>query len=244
MATAALKTGIGRIFVEPLRGPPLVMCGLLVWFAGAAYCHGYERLLSGADEWEGSLIWSAIAVLPWFALFEWSKQPRGAEATRRPWTLVALVLGIAALSIVLEYLINWSLGDLSDRVALLVMRRLPAIAATLMLIALAKKVASQRPLSSQAVTLSSIADMIDYLAAADNYVELHIGGRVTMRRMTMAEAERALAGCGFVRIHRRYLVNRKRVGGVVGNGDRRVRLSSGIELPVGRRFAPNLDRPS
>ena len=244
MATAALKTGIGRIFVEPLRGPPLVVSGLLVWFAGAAYCHGYERLLSGADEWEGSLIWSAVAVLPWFALFEWSKQPRGAEATRRPWILLALVLGIAALSIVLEYLINWSLGDLSDRVALLVMRRLPAIGATLLLIALAKKVASQRPLSSQAVTLSSIADMIDYVAAADNYVELHIGARVTMRRMTMAEAERSLAGCGFVRIHRRYLVNRKRVGGVVGNGDRRVRLSNGIELPVGRRFAPNLDRPA
>ena len=242
MTTAALRTGFGRIVFEPLRGASLVVCSLLVWVAGAAYCHGYERLLSGADEWEGSLIWSAIAVLPWFALFEWSKQPRGAEATRRPWILLALVLGIAALSIILEYLINWSLGDLSDRVPLLVMRRLPAIAATLLLIALARKVASQRPLSSQAVTLSSIADMIDYVAAADNYVELHIGGRVTMRRMTMAEAERALAGCGFVRIHRRYLVNRKRVASIVGNGDKLVRLANGIELPVGRRFASNIER--
>lgn len=243
MTTAALKTGIGRFFVEPLRGPPLLFFGLAVWLAGAAYCHGYERLLSGADEWRGSLIWSAIAVLPWYALFEWSKQPRGAEATRRPWILLGLVFGIAALSIVLEYLINWSIGDLSDRVALLVMRRLPAIGAVLLLIAVARKAASQRPLSSQAVTLASIADLIDYAAAADNYVELHIAGRVTMRRMTMADAERALAGCGFVRIHRRYLVNRKRVAALLGNGDRRVRLLDGSELPVGRRFAPNLERP-
>lgn len=242
MSPAALRFEFGRVFLEPLRGSTLLFCGLAVWLAGAAYCHGYERLLTGVDEWRGSLVWSAIAVLPWFALFEWSKQPAGVEATRRPWILGGLVIGIAALSIALEYLINWSLGDLSDRVGLLVIRRLPAIGATLLLIMVARKAASQRPLSSQAVTLSSIADIIDFVAAADNYVELHIGGRVTMRRMTLAEADRALAGCEFVRIHRGYLVNRKRIGSVLGNGDKRVRLSNGTELPVGRRFAPNLER--
>ena len=43
-------------------------------------------------------------------------------------------------------------------------------------------------------SLAALAGSIDWVAAADNYVELHIGGRVTMRRMTMREAERALAG--------------------------------------------------
>src|SRR5215210_5982402 len=135
MATAPLKSGFGRLFQQPLQGPPLVGSGLVVWLAGAAYCHGYESLLTGVEEWRGSLIWSAVAVLPWFALFEWSKQPAGAEATRRPATLIGLVAGIAVLSILLEYAINWCLGDLTDRVGLLVMRRLPAIGATLLLIA-------------------------------------------------------------------------------------------------------------
>ena len=138
MATAPPRSPIGRLFQEPLQGPALIGCGLIVWLAGAAYCHGYEQLLTGVEEWRGSLIWSAVAVLPWFALFEWSKQPAGGEATRRPAMLVGLVLGIAALSIILEYAINWCLGDLTDRVGLLVMRRLPAIAATLLLIALAR----------------------------------------------------------------------------------------------------------
>jgi hypothetical protein len=241
MATAPMKSGIGRLFQEPLTGPALVGSALVVWLAGAAYCHGYEQLLSGTEHWRGSLIWSAVAVLPWFALFEWSKQPAGGEATRRPATLIGLVLGIAALSILLEYAINWCLGDLTDRVGLLVMRRLPAIGATLLLIALARKTLLRRRASPHEVALGNLADAIDYVAAADNYVELHSNGRVTMRRMTLAEAERALAGQGFVRIHRRFLVNRSRIAMVAGNGDKIVRLAGGAELPVGRRFASNLD---
>ncbi|HEX6219276.1 MAG TPA: LytTR family DNA-binding domain-containing protein [Sphingomicrobium sp.] len=240
MTAASLKAGVGHLFYEPLRGPALVACALLVWVAGAAYCHGYERLLTGADEWGGSLIWSAAAVLPWFALFEWSKLPAGSMATRRPLILFALVVGIAALSILLEYLINWSLDAISDGVGLLIMRRLPAIAAALMLIALARKAVLRRPVDPSAVALESLAEAIDYVAAADNYVELHSAGRVTMRRMTLAEAERALSRQGFVRIHRRYLVNRDRIVGVRGNGEKFVRLEGGLDLPVGRRFAPNL----
>jgi DNA-binding LytR/AlgR family response regulator len=155
--------------------------------------------------------------------------------------LIGLVLGIAALSILLEYAINWCLGDLSDRVGLLVMRRLPAIGASLLLIALARKSLMRRRVSPDEVALGSLAEAIDYVAAADNYVELHSNGRVTMRRMTLAEAERALAGQGFVRVHRRFLVNRARIASVTGNGDKLIRLDGGAELPVGRRFAPNLD---
>ena len=241
MATAPLKLGVWRVLQEPMRGPALLSSAILVWLGGAAYCHGYERLLTGADEWGGSLIWSALAVLPWFALFEWSKQPTGSEATRRPLALLGLVIGIAALSIALEYAVNWSLGDLTDRVGLLVMRRLPAIGATLLLIALARKTLLRRRASPNEIALGSLAEAIDYVAAADNYVELHSNGRVTMRRMTLAEAERALAGQGFVRIHRRFLVNRSRIATVTGNGDKTVRLAGGAELPVGRRFSPNLD---
>ena len=240
MAALTQNSNLWRFFQEPLRGPALVTSAVLVWLAGAIYCHGYERLLTGGGEWGGSLTWSAIAVLPWFALFEWSKQPGSNASARQPRILLGLVVGIAALSILLEYAINYCFGDVTDRVGLLVMRRLPAIAATVMLIALARKTVLRRVASSSEVAIASLAEAIDFVAAADNYVELHSGGRVTMRRMTLAEAERALVGLGFVRIHRRYLVNGSRIAAVRGNGEKMVRLDDGSELPVGRRFAPNL----
>jgi hypothetical protein len=91
MASLAQRPNLARLFFEPVRGSSLIGCGVAVWVLGAAYCHGYQELLSGsAGAWSGSLMWSAIAVVPWFALFEWSKQPQGVEATRRPAMLVAL----------------------------------------------------------------------------------------------------------------------------------------------------------
>ena len=239
MATIAPRPNLVRSLSEPLRGVPLVGVGLIVWLGGAAYCHGYERLLSGASEWPGSLTWSAIAVMPWFALFEWSKQPKGAEITRRPWILLALILGIAAASVAVEYLVNWCLDDFTDQLSLLLLRRLPAIGATLLLIALARKSAAARPYAETA-DLRSIAQLIDYVEAADNYVELHINGRTTLRRMTLTDAAQALERRGFVRVHRRFLVNRSRIVEVRQNGRAYVLLNSGAKLPVGRAYSPNI----
>lgn len=230
------------MFFEPIRGRALIVCGLAVWLAGASYCHGYQYLLTGEQPgpWSGSLTWSAIAVVPWFALFEWSKEPQGAEATRRPALLIGLVLAIAGFSISLEYLVDFCLGDVTDRFGLLVIRRLPAIGVSVLLIALTRKAVLRRPPTPAALHLSAIAGSLDWVEAADNYVELHIGERVLLRRMTMHDAERELARFGFVRIHRRFLVNRGRVEAIVGtNGDRRVRIA-GKELPVGRSYAVRL----
>ena len=243
MATIAPRLSLSRFFFEPIRGGALVLCGLFVWLAGASYCHGYQYLLSSEEvgTWSGSLEWSAIAVVPWFALFEWSKEPQGVEATRRPAVLLALVIGIAALSIGVEYLVDFCVGDVTDKLGLLVMRRLPAIGISVLLIALTRKAVMRRPLNPATVELSSIAKSIDWVEAADNYVELHVNGRTVMRRMTMREAEQALAHRGFVRIHRRFLVNRDKIAAVTGtNGDRVVKLGCGMTLPVGRAFASNL----
>ena len=245
MATIAPRLSLSRFFFEPIRGRPLIAVGLLVWLAGASYCHGYQYLLTGEQTgpWSGSLIWSAVAVVPWFALFEWSKEPQGVEATRRPATLLALVVGIAALSVALEYLVDFCIGDVSDHLGLLVMRRAPAIGVSLLLIALTRKAVMRRPANPATVELSTIAKAIDWVEAADNYVELHVGERTVMRRMTMRDAEQALRGLGFIRIHRRFLVNRERIATIAGsNGDRVVNLIDGTELAVGRAFASNLSR--
>src|SRR5689334_14454132 len=135
MATIAPQLRLSRFFFEPIRGRALIAVGVIVWLAGASYCHGYQYLLKGEETgpWSGSLTWSAIAVVPWFALFEWSKEPQGAEATRRPATLLGLVAEIAALSICVEYFVDFCVGDVTDRFGLLVMRRLPAVAVSVLL---------------------------------------------------------------------------------------------------------------
>ena len=239
MASAAPPPSLARLFFEPLRGGALIACGLAIWLAGAGYCHGYQRLLTGepAGPWPGSLLWSAIAVVPWFALFEWSKQSRGDDAVRRPVLLGALVAAIAAASIGLEYAVDFCVGDVTDHFGLLVLRRLPAVGVSVVLIALTRRAVLRRPRSAETVAIASIASLIDWVEAADNYVELHMSGRVTLRRMTMRDAAESLEPHGFVRVHRRFLVNRSRL---VAADSRAVRLSCGQELPVGTAFAANL----
>lgn len=219
---------------------------LLVWLAGAAYCHGYERILTGREPWSGSLIWSALAVMPWFALFEWSKSESGRRIASDPRLLLLALVGTAAVSLVLELGWHGATGGRQTPLALALMRRLPAIGASVVLILWAA--ASNRRRLDDALTepdaggdLVEIGDAIDWIAAADNYIELHIGERTVLRRMTLRAAERQLSASGFVRIHRRFLVNRRKVERIVGsNGDRRV-VVAGAELPIGSRFASALE---
>ena len=242
MPAAPAQPKLNHFLLEPLHGLPLVACATVVWLAGAAYCHGYERLLSGGGGRNGSLIWSAIAVVPWFGLFEWAKRPQGSAAAGRPALLAAMVIGVALLSILIEYATVRAQHGVLANAGLLVMRRMPAIVATLMLIFLARRGEQSTPESDALASseLPALASSIDYVVAADNYIELHIGDRLTMRRMTMRQAEQALVGAGFVRVHRRYLVNRRRIAAVRGNGDKFIRLVGGAEIPVGQRFAANL----
>jgi hypothetical protein len=218
----------------------LVPIVLITWVAGALYCSGYERLASGISTWPGSLAWSAVAILPWLALFEWSKTQAG-----QGWgpARILMLLGLVAVaSVAAESAIHLMQGKTPTVTPLLFLRRLPAIGASLLLILWSRAgrrlVEQRRAVANDLVTL---AQSIDWVAAADNYIELHVNGRTMIRRMTMRDAERALAQHGFVRIHRRFLVNGSRIAGI-SEVDRRqsVRLTSGPELPVGRSFAPNL----
>ena len=117
---------------------------------------------------------------------------------------------------------------MTDHLGLLMMRRLPAVGATILLIALARNAVLHRQPDPRMQPLAQIATGIEWVAAADNYVELHANGRATMRRMTMARAAGLLECHGFVRIHRRYLVNRTCIAEVRNSS---VRLKSGAELP-------------
>lgn len=76
-------------------------------------------------------------------------------------------------------------------------------------------------------------------SSAGNYVEFALAdGRKPLMRCTLASVETALEPHGFVRTHRSWLVNAARVEGLKpdGSGDFTVKLDTGAEIPLSRRF--------
>lgn len=89
-------------------------------------------------------------------------------------------------------------------------------------------------------------DEIDWIEAADYYVELHVGAHAYLHRESMAALEARLNPRRFVRIHRKAIVNlrclrevrRESGGGLVAV------LASGVCLPVARSHQAQVRRLS
>jgi hypothetical protein len=83
---------------------------------------------------------------------------------------------------------------------------------------------------------------IEWLEAAENYVNLHIGGRVYPLRSTMTAIQERLDTARFVRVHRRYIVNADAVVRIdpLDTGDARLALKDGAQIPCSRRYRQNL----
>lgn len=77
---------------------------------------------------------------------------------------------------------------------------------------------------------------VDWIEAADYYVDLHVGAASYLHREPLAQLEQRLEAAGFVRIHRSRLVNRARVRELRWDGRKLVVvLATGGELEVARR---------
>lgn len=83
---------------------------------------------------------------------------------------------------------------------------------------------------------------IEWVQAAGNYVNLHVRGHDYPLRSTMAAIEARLDPAAFVRIHRSYLVNLRRIVSIepLDGGEARVHLGEGMGLPCSRRHLPAL----
>jgi hypothetical protein len=87
-------------------------------------------------------------------------------------------------------------------------------------------------------------DEIVAVTSARNYVEFHLaGGRKPLVRETLAKVEVDLAGAGFLRTHRSWLVNPAHVRTVTPGvaGDFRLELDGGLMVPLSRRFPGALE---
>lgn len=85
-------------------------------------------------------------------------------------------------------------------------------------------------------------DEIDWIEAADYYVQIHAGGKSYLHRESMNSLEGKLDPARFMRIHRSAIVNRDRVRELRSQGRREmvVVLSGGAELKVARSHRDKL----
>lgn len=85
-------------------------------------------------------------------------------------------------------------------------------------------------------------ESIDWIGAADNYVEIHAHGTAHLLREPLQELERRLDPRRFARIHRGVVVNLDRIDRLRTRpgGDPEAVLRDGTQLPVGRSYAARL----
>jgi len=85
-------------------------------------------------------------------------------------------------------------------------------------------------------------DDVEWIEAAGNYVNLHVGGRLYPLRETMNSIEQRLIGQGFARVHRSAIVNLERVTQIVpyASGDAHALLQSQQQVAVSRRYRKQL----
>lgn len=87
-------------------------------------------------------------------------------------------------------------------------------------------------------------DQVEWLEAAGNYVNLHMGDKIYPLRATMASLIDSLADRGFVRIHRSRGLNLDYVDAItpLESGDCEVSLKSGTTITLSRRYRDEFRR--
>jgi two-component system, LytTR family, response regulator len=81
-------------------------------------------------------------------------------------------------------------------------------------------------------------DDVDWIQAAENYVELHVGRASHLLHVSMSALERALDPTSFLRIHRSLIVNVRRIRELepAQHGEFVVTLKSGVRLQSSRTY--------
>lgn len=87
-------------------------------------------------------------------------------------------------------------------------------------------------------------DAIDWIEAADYYVQLHVGKKSYLHRQSLSSLERELDPDVFLRLHRSALVHKQRIREIRHQGKRDlvVVLDGGVEIKVARSHRDKLQR--
>jgi two-component system LytT family response regulator len=80
-------------------------------------------------------------------------------------------------------------------------------------------------------------DRVEVLEAQDDYVAIHVAGKIHLKHAALAELGAALDPARFVRVHRSYVVSLERIARIelMGKDARVAVLRDGREIPVSRK---------
>ena len=230
---------------RPLSWREAALAAALLFALGAAYCLALTHSQGLGESPLESVAWTSANLLPWLAAFELAKRRAVAERTwlARATRLAAILFCAGLASLVLETVFGFIAWPVSGRGLLFeLLRRAPGAALVLLLLVMARVLrgrgaAARMPAAEAPLPL--LARQIDWIKAAGNYLEFHHAHGLVMRRMTIKQAEAALGGEGFVRIHRSLLVNGARIALLRSD---EVELVDGTVLRVGAAYRAALRR--
>jgi DNA-binding LytR/AlgR family response regulator len=216
--------------------------------------------------WEGTSLLATLVVLPalvWLVHRRpWSDRPRAATAAIYAASAVAFsivhVAGMVALrkviyaialgpyvfgSLPTEFLYELRKDAVSFFLIVTVLNLLRAVERRLaapLLVPTPPSPADERiTIRDGARNVVLDSQSIVAVRAAGNYVEVfRMGAKPLMLRATLADVEARLAGPGFARVHRSWLIALAQVQSITasGAGDFRAHLRDGSQAPVSRRY--------
>lgn len=231
---------------RPLSGRESAIAAALLFAGGAFYCLAFTFSQGFSESPLVPLAWTAANLLPWLAAFELAKRSAAGSRLPRPGRLAAILVGAGLVSLALELALGFIPVPGSGRALLLeALRRVPGAALVLFLLLIAQAVRGRHgaPARTVGAPLPLLPRQIDWIKAAGNYLEFHCAAGLVIRRMTIKQAERALADEGFVRIHRSRLVNASRIVRLhQGKLADEVELADGSLLRVGGAYRSQLRR--
>jgi LytTr DNA-binding domain len=212
---------------------------------GTIYCQIYCLLALQEMHGETMSIWGSVFragsdVLPALLLFEIGKHLPRSSTWKFVAGLAVLFGGLLVLAVAIRLQADAMLSGVTlRRVAV---DRLPFLlgAVVALLIVLRRSVLALNPIAANedAELLVPPVQVIDWVRAAGNYVEIHFHGRTKLLRATLRETAAVLPTDQFVQIHRSVIVNRARIEKVEGN--QRVRMNDGATFTIGDAYRSNL----
>ena len=217
------------LLYQPLPPGRIVLLTLAAIAAVTVYCLAHTTLSGGAESPLDGVIWASVYVAPFLLAFEALKRAKGLAAQ-------AVILAAAIAASVGLQALAYAVSSFTFEMV----QRLPAAGLALALAWTGGLLAARRAratAAAQPAELPLAPGLIDWVAAAGNYVELHAGGRTILHRAPLAAVETALAPYGFVRIHRSRLVSRQAVARLRSVD---VVLHDGTSLKIGSRYRAGL----
>jgi hypothetical protein len=86
-------------------------------------------------------------------------------------------------------------------------------------------------------------EQVEYISSAGNYIEFHRLGETYLRRDTMKNITVIIKDFGFIRIHRKFIVNKKFIKCIskINSDQHQIYLSDNQYLPIGRNYRKALE---